>query len=220
MSFRDKLILDSYRELYKSELEKDCDLEYSGRLKAFNANARMSHDKIIIKLSSKWRIVSEDIQKGLIQHLLVRILKKPAKSMNIDLYHSFIKNLSTVISAQKVEPVLKESFERVNEKYFYSLIEIPNLVFGKGSVRTLGSYNFQTNTVTISPILNGHNELIDYVVYHELLHKKMQFKANHMKASYHSKDFRIKEKEFENSKHLEVELGRLLGRRKRFFLFD
>ncbi|MFH0978468.1 MAG: hypothetical protein V1837_04160 [Candidatus Woesearchaeota archaeon] len=204
------LIKAAFSGLYHKELAGyETKLEY-GRLKAYNARVRFSRSSLSMQLSSKWKTVSEDIQIGLVQSLLVKVFKKPAKSTNIDLYHHFIKNLGTVVPATRMDPILVDSFFRVNKKYFYGLMEAPNLLFGKGSRRTLGSYNFHTNTISISPILRKvGDDAIDYVMYHELLHKKLQYKANTKSNLYHSRVFKEKEKEFENAEEIERKIRRI-----------
>ena len=69
---------------------------------------------------------------------------------------------------------LKRSFDRINNQYFYDQIEIPNLCWGHFSKRKFATYDYQTDTIKFSKILQNQNiELIDYVMYHELLHKKL-----------------------------------------------
>jgi predicted SprT family Zn-dependent metalloprotease len=203
------LIEKAYLEMYAAPLDRPHSLLY-GRLRNFNARISIRSETIRFQLSRKWMSVSEEIQIGLIQLLLGKILKRPKKTMNIDLYHNFIKNLGSVTPTKSVEPLLRESFERVNEKYFYQLIDLPNLVFGKPATSTMGSYNFHTNTITISPILrNASQRALDYIMYHELLHKKLKFTSKSLRNHYHSRAFRQKEKQFENSQQIEKELDRL-----------
>jgi predicted SprT family Zn-dependent metalloprotease len=206
------LVKNAYCGLYSENLtEYSCSLRYSTRLKAFNAHVRISKDHLGFALSSRWKDVSEDIQIGLLQDLLIKVLKKPAKSMYVDLYHNFIKKLHLVTPGKKADSVLEASFERVNAEYFFGLIDTPNLVFGRPSKRTLGSYNFHTNTITISPLLrDAPRRILDYVIYHELLHKKMQFSTGKLRNLYHSQEFRRKEKEFADAKEIEKEIKHFL----------
>jgi predicted metal-dependent hydrolase len=117
-------------------------------------------------------------------------------TFNVDLYNEFLKGLHLSVPKDKNDPVLEESFNRVNEKYFNSLIDRPNLVWGGKTKRQLGCYDFHTDTIKISLMLAGEELLLDYVMYHELLHKKLKFKATARRNLFHSKAFRDAEKRF------------------------
>ena len=135
----------------------------------------------------------------------------------MDMYNSFIKKLHLVVPKTNFDPTLESSFHRINEDYFDGLLEKPNLKFGKKTFSKLGSYEYATDTVTISKALENDFELIDYVMYHELLHKKHQFTSKNGRSHHHTKLFRQKEKAFPNSSLMEKRLGRL--RLKNIFRF-
>ena len=138
----------------------------------------------------------------------------------MDLYNSFIKNIHIAIPKDNVDEKLKESFDRVNEKYFIGMVDMPNLVFGQNSTTSLGHYDFKTDTITISRIFEKKDDLIDFIMYHEMLHKVHKFKAG-LKMRYHSTKFRNAEKSYENYELMEKEIAKFLrGKRiKRFFGF-
>lgn len=209
------LIEQAYNELYPDNSKKLI-LKYSGRFKGYNANIRMTRDEIVVNASKQWRGVSPDIQKGLLQELLVRLFKTKRQTINMDLYHHFIKSLSSVALKTHTHPVLEQSFGRVNERFFNGMMEEPNLRIG-GGVNRLGTYEYATNTVTISKILLENEELMDYVMYHELLHKKHQYKAKSGRQMHHSRQFKQDEKRFPNAEELELGLNRLVRKNKRKF---
>ena len=192
------------------------EVRYSGKFKGYNANIRLSRlqKRIILNLSRQWKTVSRDIQLGLVQHLLCRLFRERRSSTQMDIYNYFIKSVPRTIAKTKFHPVLEASFLRVNDSFFNGIIEQPNLVVGNG-VTKLGSYDLGTDTVSISSILLEHQHLMDYVMYHELLHKKHQFKGAGLKRTFHSSQFRKDEKSYPDSAHLETELSRLVSRTKR-----
>ena len=208
------VLRDAYTELFGSDDGREFILEYSGRFKGFNANIRMRGPVITLTASKEWRGVSSEIQKGLFQELLVRLLKKKAQTINMDLYHHFIKSLPSVVSKRMTHPVLEESFSRVNEQFFAGMMDKPNLRVGSG-VNRLGTYEYAQDLVTISSILLENETLMDYVMYHELLHKKHQYNASGGRTRHHSTKFRSDERKFPNAEMLEKELGRLVMRTKR-----
>lgn len=195
-------------------------LKYSGKFKPYRANVRLRENNIQFNLSRKWKTVSKEIQIGLIQELLLKILKnrlKPLKTntQNIELYTIFMKKIHIAAPKVEIDPVLEESFDRVNEKYFYSLLEKTNLKWGNASLSKLGSYEYGTDTIMISKVLeDADRELLDYIMYHEMLHKKHKFTKRGSRNYHHTTEFRNKEKEFENSKLIEKKLSSLLNRKR------
>ncbi len=202
------LVSEAFKGLYGRELELDSKLKYSGRFKPYGANAFLSRSRgyVEVRLSRDWKPVSDEIKMGLVQELLLKLFKGKVNTDNIDMYNSFIKKLHIAIPKDNVDPMLKESFDRVNDKYFFGLIEMPNLVFGPRSRSVLGNYNFKSDTITISSILKKNQELLDYVMYHEALHKKNKFKRSGSKTYYHTSKFRKEEREFENQEEIEKKL--------------
>lgn len=191
-------------------------INYSGKFKGYNANIRLNRfqKKIVLNLSRQWKTVSRDIQLGLVQHLLCRLFRERRSSTQIDIYNYFIKNIPMTVAKTESHPVLEASFRRINARFFNNCIEQPNLVIGNG-VTKLGAYDLGTDTVSISSILLEHQHLMDYVMYHELLHKKHQFKGNGLKRTFHSSQFRKDEKSYPDSAGLERELSRLVSTAKR-----
>lgn len=181
-------------------------VSYSGRFRGYNANIRKSWSTITVNLSKEWKGVSPDIQLGLLQELLVRLTKSKTQTINMDLYHNFMRSLPSVAPKTETHPILEESFDRVNSTFFNSMMERPNLRISAGLNR-VGTYEYGTDTVSISNILLEDPLLMDYVMYHELLHKKHQYKANHGRSRHHSAAFRTDEKKFPNAELLERRLA-------------
>jgi hypothetical protein len=207
------IIEEAFNLLYPNrQFKYRTSLVYSGRFSDYNANARRVNDFMEFRLCRKWRNVSKEIKIGLIQELMLGLLNDKKDSMYIDLYNGFVKRLHLVTPKTKTHPMLEDSFNRVNEKYFYGIIEQPNLEWGAASKAKLGSYNFKNDTISISKIfIRLEPVLLDFVMYHEMLHKKHKYKNKGGRNSFHDSGFRKKEKEFED--HDEVD--RLLKKRLR-----
>ena len=209
-------------ELY-SEFPYETKLKYSGRFKPYRANVRLRGEDIQFNLSKKWKTVSKEIQSGLIQELLLKIMKKKLKSLrtntqNIELYNIFMKKIHIAVPKVDIDPVLEESFDRVNSGYFYGLLDKTNLKWCNASFSKLGSYEYGTDTINISNVLRDvDRELLDYVMYHEMLHKKHKFTKKGNRSYHHTSEFKRDEKEFENSKLIEKRLSRLLVRKRLSF---
>ncbi len=211
-----KLIEESYKNLFPNrEFTFVSKIRYSGRFKGYNGNIVLKRDELVVSLSRNWKGVSRDIQKGIIQDLLAKLFKVKIKTLEIDLYHSFLKNVHHTIPKTESHPVLAESFERMNEEFFLGLMDMPNLVIGQGTTK-LGTYDYGMDTISISELVLQDRELVDYVMYHEMLHKKHKF----VKGRHHTKAFRNDERKFGDIPELDRRLAKLIRKKRSWWNFN
>ncbi|MDH4232116.1 MAG: SprT-like domain-containing protein, partial [Nitrospirota bacterium] len=99
---------------------------------------------------------------------------------------------------------LKTIYEALNSEYFDGGVSA-SITWGRSSsryrakLRTLGSYNVETNTIRINPLLDKKtvpSYFLEFIVYHEMLHAFLGVKNINGRRSIHSKDFRLQEKKF------------------------
>ncbi|MBI4150008.1 hypothetical protein HY488_01245 [Candidatus Woesearchaeota archaeon] len=208
------LIQEAYQLLYPDkQLPYEPRLRYSGRFKDYNANVRMYRGILEFRLCKKWTEVSREIQIGLLQELMLRLFRDKQKTLYTDLYNNFVKRLHIAIPKTRTEPELEAAFGRVNEKYFSGILEQPNLEWGSFSKRKLACYNYKTDTITVSKVFTQIQDplLLDYVMYHEMLHKKEKFHCSGSRNHFHTSEFRRKERLFENQEELERRLHTTVG---------
>ena len=108
---------------------------------------------------------------------------------------------------------LLDSFSRVNQTYFQGDLPKPHLVWSNRlTFRKFGHYQWDTNTVMISRTLDQPRMpayVLDYVMFHELLHKKMGLKlVNHHRVA-HTHAFRVEERKFKQFKEAQQKLNKL-----------
>ncbi len=205
----------AYEELYNKPSPYTISVRYSKAFKGYNGNVRFDGKEIAFRISHPWKTVSDDMVVGLLQTLLNKLFKTKIRTMEIDMYSIFMKKLHLTIPVTVEDPILKEAYNRVNDKYFAGMVSQPNLQFSQGNMRKLGSYDYSTDTITISSILLKDENLLDYVMYHELLHKKLKFHEKNGRSYHHTREFRQKEKEYEDP-HAEEKLRSFLrGQRAR-----
>tara|TARA_Y100000310_G_C20635762_1_gene791067 strand:+ start:656 stop:1327 length:672 start_codon:yes stop_codon:yes gene_type:complete len=210
------LIQESFQRLFPNkEFSYQTKLGYNRRLGDFNANVRLYQNTIEINLNLQWKDIDNEIKIGLIQHLLLKIFKHRTTTPNINLYNNFVKNIDILTPKTKSDPLLESSFLRINEQFFYNQLEQPNLQWGTASYRKLASYNYHNDTVTVSTLFQETKpEILDYLMYHELLHKHHKFKHKNGRSSYHNKEFKEAEKKYPNYAAIEKELSGIIRNRK------
>lgn len=109
--------------------------------------------------------------------------------------------------------ILLDSFNRINERFFNNSLDLCNLKFGRNSKNTAGTYNYHTDTIILSNLLrNANKELLDFVMYHEMLHKYLKFEIENNWS--HTKEFRELESQYPNYQNIEDELFRFLSKEK------
>lgn len=222
------LIYDSIKVFFKKS-EIDClnyELIYSKRFKSYNGNIeyKSKNNLLKVKLSYNYKKVGNPIKKGIIRVLFRKIVKKiPSMkkvslrikenfnqlTMEEEIYYNFIKTIGQYTKSNKEEDKdLIDSFNRVNHDYFNDIMNKPKLFWSSKLKTTLGYYEYSTDTIKINSKLKGKNELLDFIMYHELLHKKHKFK-NGLRKHAHTKMFKHDEKKFKNYKEIIKKLRKL-----------
>lgn len=215
------LISEAYLRLFpEKDFPFQSELKYNLRLADFNANIRFLRQKIAINLNLQWKDIDDEIKIGLIQSLLLKVFKKRVHTPNIELYNHFIKNIPLLTPKNKGDPLLEESFRRVNEQFLEGKLEQPNLVWGGDSRRKLASYNFHNDTITVSSLFRKVSpEVLDYLMYHEMLHKWQKFEHRNGRSAFHTREFREAERQFPGQERIEKEIKETVHPRRKFFPF-
>ena len=90
---------------------------------------------------------------------------------------------------------------------------------GNASTSKLGSYEYGSDTISISNnLISASKEILDYVMYHEILHKKHKFENRKGRNYHHTAKFRNDERKFENWEKIERELKNI-NQKRLFGLF-
>jgi len=96
---------------------------------------------------------------------------------------------------------LLEVFKRVNKEYFEDSLSQPRLGWSsRKSLKTFGRYQIDTDTLVISKSLDSSQipaYVIDFVMYHELLHKQLGAVRQNGRMKAHTSNFRAAEKHFQ-----------------------
>ncbi len=208
---------DAYAGLFgEGSMPYTFELSYSGRFKGYNGTVIKRYNHLTFSISKKWKGVDRQIQIGMLQHLMLKILHVKGKTDNIDLYGYFIKSLHLTTQKQSEDTVLSESCERVLAQMELYDVEKPSLAWGDATFRKLASYNYETDTIQVSSLFEGApQELLDYLMYHELLHKKFKFSEKNGRTLHHSAEFLRWEKKFPDAQRLEGELSKWVRSKKR-----
>jgi hypothetical protein len=180
---------------------RDTSLVYSGRFTAYNGNIRATRYTVEVSLSKEWKGRDDDVQLGIIEYLLAKLFKRKIKTERMQLYQDFILYVGRESTKEVEDARLMSAFERVNKKYFKGEMEMPSIKWGTESFRKLGHYHYGSDSVVLSTVLLEDQRMLDYVLYHELLHKKHGITKG---GRAHTKAFRADERLFEEASEREL----------------
>ncbi len=113
---------------------------------------------------------------------------------------------------------LQQVFARVNQLFFEGALPQPHLRWSRGIThRIMGTYQTRTDTVMISQTLDDVRVpefVIDYVMYHELLHKQLGSRFQQGRRQVHFAEFRAADQRYPRFAEAEAFLNNWVGSRK------
>ncbi len=106
---------------------------------------------------------------------------------------------------------LQRVFARVNAQYFAGQMPQPHLRWSRDiTERIMGTYQQRSDTVMISQTLDDPHVpefVIDFVMYHELLHKQFGSRMHNGRRQVHFAEFKAAEKQYPRMKEAEAFLN-------------
>ena len=172
-------------------------------------SVREKHKSISLRLHRIFLNADRDV----LDEVFKFIVKKGGKTPTIK---EFIEKNKTYLKSRPPRKVtinpkgrtynLASIFDSLNRAYFNNNVSAL-ITWGKRSPkysvrkRTLGSYRKKTNIIRINPILDRRKVpryVVEYVVYHEMLHVIIDTTVKNGRRSIHSKEFKNREYEYRN----------------------
>lgn len=112
---------------------------------------------------------------------------------------------------------LEQAFDRVNLRYFHGRMPRPELTWNKRlTYRKFGHYDHAHDTVMVACTLDQPDVptyVVDYILYHELLHKKHGLQWRDGRRAAHTRGFGREERLFHRYEQAVAFLRRLAARR-------
>lgn len=189
---------------------------------------RKRNDWILIRLSDMLNDAPKDVIWALLIVLFCKLDSKTPPNEHRMLYKEYVNSeiMRKRIRKKRKERVrknlsgnvgkhydLKDSFLRINKKYFHGELPMPNLSWSKSKTKTrFGHHDEALDTIVISRTLDDKRiprYLLDYVMYHEVLHMKHKTRFRNGRRRVHTKEFNEDERKFSKRDRAEVLLKRL-----------
>ena len=185
---------------------------------------RIREGRVEVGLSDLLEAAPPTVLEALAFILLSKLYRKPVPKRYQTRYRQFLNRRhirDRVHAIRRVrgrkwigEPAgnhfhLEEIFDELNEKYFNSLLGRPRLSWSRTVSRSLlGHWDAAHNAIIVSKLFDRPDTpryLVEYILYHEMLHLKYPVEHRRSRRCVHSPAFRAEEKIFPHfaaAKHL------------------
>lgn len=193
-----------------------------------NNTIRLREGKLLIRLSDLLEGAPESVLHALAHILLAKIYRHPVNSEQAARYRRYvssqhmsrkahlvrqIRGRKRLISAQGHAYDLETIFEELNAKFFHGLLARPQMTWSSDQARNrLGHYDPAHNAIVVSRIFDHQRVpryVVEYIVYHEMLHLKHPVKLRGSRRCVHSAEFQAEEQLFEKFQDANAFLKRL-----------
>jgi len=217
----------AWRELTRSDAVPAIEVRFC-RFASDRSVIEARNGRILVRISDLLEGAPLAVLEALAHILVARLLRRPVPAKHQDRYRRFLnrrdfrRRLHLIRQArgrkQHSGPQgrcfdLVEVFEELNLRFFNGLLARPVLGWSQRPSRTrLGHYDPSHNAIVISSWLDRPEVprlVVDYVVYHEMLHLKFPVEHSGSRRRVHTKQFVMEEKRFPELQAAKEALRRL-----------
>ena len=182
---------------------------------SINNTIRLRQSELYIRLSDLLESAPETVLHAIAHILLAKLYRKPIDRAQSARYRRYIGGHELAAKARLVRQLrgrkrihsarghhyhLEEIFDDLNGRFFHDLMGRPQLTWSREHARNrLGHYDPAHNAIVISRVFDDPRVpryVVDYIVYHEMLHLKHPVKLRGSRRCVHSREFRSEEKLF------------------------
>ncbi len=193
-----------------------------------NNTIRLRQGKLLVRLSDLLEGAPEPILRAIAHILLAKMYRRPIDRAHASRYRKYVGSHEIVRKAHLVRQMrgrkllrsprghfydLDTMFEDLNARFFHGLMARPRMSWSQTKTRRiLGHYDPAHNAIIISRIFD-HPQVppyvLEYIVYHEMLHLKHPVKLRGSRRCVHSAEFQMEEKLFPQAAEANAFLKRL-----------
>jgi len=180
-----------------------------------NNTIRLRDNKLLFRISDLLEAAPETVLHAIAHILIAKIYRKPIDPVFAARYRRFIGSRAISEKAHLLRQMrgrkridgplgnvyhLDEIFEELNTKFFFGLLARPNMTWSQNTARhMLGHYDPAHNAIVVSRVFDHirvPRYVVEYIVYHEMLHLKHPVRLKGSRRCVHPKQFQEEEKLF------------------------
>ncbi len=209
-----ELFQDTYSDLRPGTSPPEMKIEFFAFANV-NNTVRLRNGKLLVRLSDLLEGAPEPVLRAIAHILLAKMYRKAIDRGQAARYRRYVGSHDIVRKAHLVRQIrgrkllrpprghfydLDAIFEDLNTRFFHGLMARPRMSWSQTKTRRiLGHYDPAHNAIVISRIFDHPgvpSYVLEYIVYHEMLHLKHPVKLRGSRRCVHSAEFQAAEKLF------------------------
>ena len=180
-----------------------------------NNTIRLREGRLLVRLSDLLEGAPEYVWRAIAHILLAKMYRKPIDHRHASLYQRYVSTQSMSRKAHLVRQLrgrkriaspqgrfydLHAIFDELNLRFFHGLLARPVMTWsGERARNRLGHYDPAHNAIVVSRVFDHPRVpryVVEYIVYHEMLHLKHPVKLRGSRRCVHSAEFKADERQF------------------------
>jgi predicted metal-dependent hydrolase len=209
-----EIFQDTYRELRPGYSVPELKIEFFAFANV-NNTIRLREGRLLVRLSDLLEGAPETVLRAIAHILLAKMYRKPIHRGEAARYRKYVASHEIVRKTHLLRQMrgrkrlhsprgyfydLDTVFEELNKRFFHGLMARPRMSWSQTKTRRiLGHYDPAHNAIIISRVFD-HPQVpafvLEYIVYHEMLHLKHPVRLRGSRRCVHSAEFQAEEKLF------------------------
>jgi predicted metal-dependent hydrolase len=222
-----ELFQETHRELRPAAPIPELKIEFFA-FANINNTIRLRQGRLLVRLSDLLEGAPEAVLRAIAHILLAKIYRHPIDRGQAARYRKYLASHEIVRKTHLVRQIrgrkklrsarghfydLDAIFEDLNARFFHGLMARPRMSWSQNKTRRiLGHYDPAHNAIIISRVFDHFavpRYVLEYIVYHEMLHLKHPVKLRGSRRCVHSAEFQAEEKLFPRAVEANAFLKRL-----------
>jgi predicted metal-dependent hydrolase len=218
---------ETYRELRPGASVPELRIEFFAFANV-NNTIRLREGRLLVRLSDLLEGAPDTVLRAIAHILLAKMYRQPIDRGQAARYRKYVASHEIVRKTHLVRQIrgrkrlrpargyfydLDAIFEELNTRFFHGLMARPRMSWSQTRTRRiLGHYDPAHNAIIISRIFDHFAVpayVVEYIVYHEMLHLKHPVKLRGSRRCVHSPEFQAEEKLFPHMTQANAFLKRL-----------
>jgi hypothetical protein len=180
-----------------------------------NNTIRLREGRVLVRLSDLLEGAPEPVLHAILHILVAKLYRKQIDETHAARYRRFagspsisskmhlirqMRGRKRITGPDGVHYHLEQVFEDLNQRFFHGLMGRPQMTWSNHHSRqSLGHYDPAHNTIVVSRVFDQPHVplyVLEYLVYHEMLHLRHPVKMRGSRRCVHSRAFQQEEKLF------------------------